>query len=1107
MNLTAKKQANTSGQNIASDPAYSIWVSASAGTGKTKVLTDRVLRLLLNGTKPSKILCITYTKAAAAEMSNRINSALQRWVIAEETALIKELSDLTGVHPSPQIIMSARSLFAKVIDSADSLHIHTIHSFCTHLLKRFPLEADINPFFSVMEEQTTNEMVNEAYRRLLTESQKDKDIKKAFDYLAANVTDSSIRKIVSIIISNRLKIKTLLESGTNDKIKDKIYAVLDLQRGKSADEYREQAFTGADRESITKLARSMMENGNENDQSRSVVLSDWLSGTGNFNEYAEIFTKKNDNKPKKPGSVATKSVRESLPDAEEIITAEQERLSNIIDKIKAVSIATTTESILDISASLILIYESLKRFASVLDYDDLIYFSYRLLSDKEKAPWVMYKLDGGIDYLLLDEAQDTSPQQWKIIQALCDEFFAGIGSSTTARRVFVVGDEKQSIFSFQGADPEEFNRMHDYFAGKSEAAKHNWRTVLLNTSFRSTEAVLKMVDEVFSDKSLAKSISTQEEKINHDVHRLDAPGKVELWDLIETKKFDDGKEWRMPIEVIERENSKDQLAEKVVATVNGWFKQGKCIKTKDGRIRQLTPGDIMILVYHRDELPGLLIRKFKAADIRVAGIDRLKLQEYIAIMDLVALGNFILLPEDDLNLATLLKTPLINLDEESLFNLAYNRKGSLWESLKEKANNDKKLSAAHAFLSSLLEQTKHLSPFELYNHVLDVKDGRKKFISRLGEEVKDPFNEFLNMCLQYEQQHSPSLQGFISWFSSDTKEIKRSMDQNDDAVNIMTVHASKGLQAPIVFLVDTTRLRGPDTQILWNDDGIFLAPLSTENFDSTCEKINKQEKAHVFDEYIRLLYVAMTRAQDELYICGTAGINKINDNCWYRIVERTISKIGKKTGNGWEVVSGKMLENIPVEDKKAADTTLPDYLLNSVTQESGEQTYYPSGKINSNLALADTKSITRGNAIHKLLEILPAIEKEKNKEVGKKILERQFPELENKDNLLDNVVNVINDPEFSDLFGDNSRAEIEVCGKIEGKHFSGRIDRLVVRESEVLIIDYKSTTVPPENAGQIPQEYIEQMKAYKKILQDVYRDKKIRAFLLWTANLELMEVY
>ncbi len=1121
-------------QRTASSPEHSVWVTANAGTGKTKVLTDRVLRLMLEGVPPSKILCLTFTKAAAAEMSTRISKQLSKWVTADNADLQETISSLINKKADDKTLKFSRKLFSQIVDNPNEIKIQTIHAFCQSLLGRFPLEAAITPNFKIVEEQTARELIEESWQRLFSKSniitQKDIAIKNAINTLAKDLHDTTFKDIIKNVMSDRGKFLHLLNiyGGANNLI-DKIYQ----QMGVAKNDIEEEIFT----ENCTdnsfnftgiKSLQIALETGSKTDKERALKLANWLSSSINnrpniYTEYRNIFLLKDKNEKKKIGSVITSKPLLQHPELEDIIQQEQERLLEIDDKIKSLRTAKLTEAIIHISEAIIELYNNMKRNRALLDYDDLIFTAEKLLQKSEYAQWIMFKLDNGIDHILVDEAQDTSPEQWRIIKALCSDFFAGEGTKENNRTIFVVGDEKQSIFSFQGADPDKFSEMKQAFGNQVESANKSWKPIAMDLSFRSSEAILNIVDSVFSSEELRKSLTDSEKLIKHLIHRKGDGGIVELWPLIRKSKNNEKPEnWPLPIERIEQINTKKILAEKITHTIKKWIDDKRVMPSQG---RAITAGDIMILVRKRDALVDNLVKSFKKLSINVAGIDRMILTHHIAIMDLICLGNFILLPVDDLNLATLLKSPLIGISEDELFKLAHDRGNkSLWSVL---TANQNEYSGAYKFLSDLLYKNKFTTPFEFYSEILNAQNGRKKFISRMGEEVNELLDEFLNLAQSYTYNHTASLQGFISWVGAGGSEIKRDLDQGNDQIRIMTVHGSKGLQAPIIILPDTTQTPSNKGNILWDDKrDLMYVSSGKSSSNKLCGDIHDAKAKQTYDEYLRLLYVALTRAEDELYICGHETKNSKIQN-WYDIVKCEMSKLGEeitfphfneqdKNDIGYRLISEHTNDLKKAETKKieSVNIPLPDFAMKNAPEEPIPpfplSPSKPGGIEASILPPSSDKGIfERGNLIHLLLQYLPDIDIDKRKEISHYLIDNNSSKPMNdndKNKIYNEVISIIEHSEYKELFSKNSIAEVPITGSDGNNIISGQIDRLVITDKEIIIADYKTHRTPPKNNEDIPPIYIKQMLSYKKLISDIYPNRKIRCILIWTNSTKISEL-
>jgi ATP-dependent helicase/nuclease subunit A len=1205
----------TQSQKVASNPSHSVYVAASAGSGKTKVLTDRVLRILLSGTPPGKIMCLTFTNAAAAEMANRINKNLMKWVVASDEELFQNISDLTSTPPDNKTMELARRLFVEVLDTPDGLKIQTIHAFCQNLMRRFPLEAGIAPHFTVIDEHTSLELLKEARMRLLSEGDRhSENVQKSITNIAWHLHEGSFTSLLQEITNEREKIEYLLSKYRSAEIITKIYETLGVS-GQNEEEVVADAYAEPSvRSDLRSACIVLLESDKKGDIESGDLLNAFLDkyeanslkpspvGRGR-GEGAESDPKKDNAslEPSRPltltlsprergqteflaaafdtykyafltqkdepsAKVATVGVTRKNPLVEDILKREQARIIELLDKLKSIRIARLTEDLFHISEAVLALYKKAKNSKAFLDYNDLIIASNRLLHKPDIAPWILYKLDGGIDHLLVDEAQDTSPAQWQVIEALCEEFFTGDGAVDKNRTVFIVGDEKQSIFSFQGADPQVFHKMQEVFSARAQNAKKGWEAVSLDMSFRSTNPVLAAVDAIFSEGAIKSAITFKIDPIKHIAHRHNHAGRVELWPLIEKDDEESLAPWAMPIKRTQPNNSKKKMAEEICSKVKDWLDSGRKIEAQG---RAVAPGDIMILVRRRDALVDYLVRGLKARGVAVAGVDRMVLTNHIAVMDLIALGNFLLLPQDDLTLATVLKTPLIGMSEDELFELAHGRgEMSLWEALRaenheinarganslkpspvgrgrgEGAESDPKeqglsfeqpsrpltltlsprergqsesLVTAYKYLSNLLNKTDFLSPFGLYSYILEAQGGRKKFASRLGMEVNDPIDEFLSLALSYEKTHPPALQGFLHWLAIGDSEVKRELDQGNNEVRIMTVHASKGLQAPIVILPDTTSMPKSDSgSILWGEcenDPVMLWTPRVSNMNKLCSDLRDAEKKVQNQEYLRLLYVALTRAEDELYIAGYEGKKSLPKDCWYNVVKSGMGRIAQKNG---DILYIESQQEVVVSNNNATQTaadevvTLPEF-INAIppVEPSPSIPLAPSQMTEDNPPVRSPlfgKSVLRGKLIHKLLEYLPDIDVSERETVAMRFLSKYNKELSNKERaeILESVFKVLNDELMSHIFGKGSKAEVPIAGVVGKYVISGQIDRLLVSEDEVWVVDYKTNRTPPVNAENVHINYLKQMAAYKAALKHIYPDKSIRCSLVWTEAPEVM---
>nr|HET7859518.1 double-strand break repair helicase AddA [Caldimonas sp.] len=849
-------------QRAAADPAASVWVAAHAGSGKTRVLIDRVTRLLLGGTRPGAILCLTFTKAAAAEMANRLYQRLGRWSILSDAALDAALTELLGAPPEPALRLVARCLFANVLDAKGRLRIQTIHAFCESLLKRFPLEAGVAPHFAVADEATAQELLDEARGRLLLDAGGDPDLAAALEHVVASVDEGTFETVMAELVFGRRRLFRFLGDHHNDAERaiGAVFARLGADPAATRDDVIAD-FAGLTPERDLLRAAAALEQGSESDGARAVAIRAWLATddrVARIDDWLDVFLTAKGT-PKAEKNLVTKAAQKSDSAALDILLAEQARVVDLRERLNCLGVARSTAALIRLGKALLDRYAAEKTRQALLDYDDLILLTRALLKERSASPWVMFKLDGGLDHILVDEAQDTSPEQWEVIGKLAEEFFVGQGAREGRRTVFAVGDAKQSIFSFQGADPAAFAAMRDHFAHHVAEAAQEFRPVDLAVSFRSAQAVLDAVDAIFRQPEARDGVADDAAELRHMAHREGAAGLVELWPVVTAPDVADADPWDAPLDYVGSASPPAVLARQIVDTIQGWLRNREVLESRG---RPIGAGDILILVRRRDAFFEEIVRALKRADIPVAGADRMVLAEQIAVMDLVALGAFALLPSDDLTLATVLKGPLFGFDDDDLFRLCYQRQSALWQTLRARALESDKWRRAADALVALLARADRTPPFEFYSAVLD-GDGRRRFLARLGTEASDPIDEFLALALSYERQHAPSLQGFLDWFERGAAEVKRDMEQGRDEVRVMTVHGAKGLEADIVFLPDTCSAPTGrnDQRILWSDGDTpmpFWPVRAAEDCVLSADLRGAARSARE-REYRRLLYVATTR--------------------------------------------------------------------------------------------------------------------------------------------------------------------------------------------------------------------------------------------------------
>jgi ATP-dependent helicase/nuclease subunit A len=1116
------------GQIIAADPSQSVWVGANAGTGKTRVLINRILRLLLSNVPPARILCLTFTKAAAAEMATRLNDKLGEWAVISDEELISDLRSLLGRDPDIKTLQTARRLFAETLDTPGGLKIRTIHSFCESLLGRFPVEANIAPHFSVIDERTALELRFEARNRLMESTVgDDSELGRAFNHMAGLVDEDSFAGVISELDSNRQRLDVMLtQHGGVEGIIDAIRARFELRPGDTHSAILNSTI-GLDEGAIARVAGSLAA-GSAAEQKRAGTILGWLNSDDrslDFGDYVSVFlTQKGEAKAER--SLITKAVQKEDPGALAVLQAEQDRLMTVQDRLKALATTEATEALLIIGARLSAAYRDLKAARAYLDYDDLILKAGELLADG-RAAWVHYKLDGGIDHILVDEAQDTSREQWQVISALAEDFFSGDGAGddqrVIPRTVFAVGDQKQSIYSFQGADPAEFAHMQSFFAERSEAAERRWQSVELSLSFRSVWTVLNLVDDVFTPPEARDGLVHDEKPIRHLSSRDGQAGLVELWPTVSPEDVSDDNPWDAPVDQLSQKSPVVRLAERIAQTIAGWLASSEILPSTG---RPITEGDIMVLVRTRGQFAEEMVRQLKQRNIPVAGSDRMVLLNQMAVMDLIAAGRFSLLPDDDLNTAIVLKSPFIGFDDDDLFALAYKRSGSLWQALREQRANSEKFNRAAGELESLLASADFSPPFEFFSTLLGSSIGRKNLLGRLGPDARDAIDEFVNLCLAYERDHAPSMEGFLDWLEAGETQIKRDLEHGGNQVRVMTVHGAKGLQSNIVFLPDTCSMPSgrQSSKLYWEKQGeapLLFWPVVKDNEEKIAGALGEIARAEMLQEYRRLLYVALTRAEDRVYVCGWETKKNRTEGCWYDLVENAMSANEKtvtfehgpdETGLRLSSEQTASPDNLGGHEQTETQITdVPNWALSLPGDEpappdplapSHQDQDEPAPQ--SPLIGDNAQRFQRGLLIHKLLENLPVLAEQDRAKAAERYLALPSHNLDRaaREDIANETLRVLSRPELAPLFGPDSQPEVPLVGAIDthmGKRvISAQLDRLLVTDDQVMIIDYKTNRPPPVDEADVPAPYLKQMAAYRSALRNIYPGKTVRTVLLWT---------
>lgn len=1100
----------------AADPAHSKWLAANAGSGKTRVLTDRVARLLLQGVQPERILCLTYTKAAASEMQNRLFKRLGAWAMLDDATLSEALIALGhGTRLSPADLSRARTLFALAIEAPGGLKIQTIHSFCAALLRRFPLEAGVSPQFAEIDDQAARQLRTDVVEAMAS----GEDLTHVVG-LAAHLTDQDFDGISAEILRNR--------EAFDQRVPDAdMWGWFGLSAGFDETDLTRLAFDG-DEDALIRAVLPYLEAGKSTDQkaARLLQLITTFDHTA-LDQCEKLFlTGEKTKEPFSPKitSFPTKDCRAAMPP--DVL----ERLQDLMLRIGAARpvrlgllTARRTRALHDFARNFLARYDQQKQARGWLDFDDLIRGARDLLNDPAVAAWVLYRLDGGLDHILVDEAQDTSPVQWQVIERLAQEFTAGLGARPETRRtLFVVGDKKQSIYSFQGADPGEFDRMQAEFRDRLKHTPMPLVSTTLDYSFRSAPVILELVDATFDTRIGAGFVPDT----FHKAFKSRMSGQVDLWPVIEPAEKPDPGDWEAPVDMLGAEHHTVKLARRIAGQIDRMLRDGDLIAHDDdpSLSRPVQAGDFLILVQRRSDLFHQIIAACKARNLPIAGSDRLKVGAELAVRDLVALLSFLATPEDNLSLAVVLKSPLFGWSEAQLYDLAHTRaQPLLWQALRKRDDPE-----TVEVLNDLLGQIDFLRPYELLERILTRHQGRQLLLGRLGIEAADGIDALLAQALSYEQGTVPSLTGFLTWFETDDLEIKRTFESDQNQIRVMTVHGSKGLEAPIVILPDTAKrdIRITD-MILRAEDRAIWKPPSAQMPDMAREAVSTLRRKQT-EERDRLLYVAMTRAEKRLIVAAAGDLGK-DGQSWYSAIQRGMEARGALPtdfifeggdhGPGLHLTGGQQGPVHHAEPKaRPQDQILPDWVTRPATPaDPAPKPLSPSVDLGGAKALPgeagqdEDTAKALGHLVHVLLEHLPRLPAPARPGRAADLARAQGadPDTQIFADAMAHVTRVLQAPDLAHIFAPETLSEVPVTADLPSLHdqrIHGIIDRLIVGPDQVLAVDFKTNAIVPDTPQTCPDGLLRQMGAYRDALRLIFPDHNVETAILWTTNAKLMQL-
>ncbi len=1101
--------ARTTEQVKSADPGHSVWVMANAGSGKTQVLVDRVVRLLLAGFAPETILCLTFTKAAAAEMSLRLFNLLASWIGLDDDELSRTLTALDAPATKPSDLAQARRLFAVAIETPGGLKIQTIHAFCEKLLQLFPVESGLAPGFAVMDDTGRTALLQEALTSALNGAARVGDTAMLLLDDGAITSVDSFEELAKLLLPATAMFHHVLAAGLETHaIEVELRQATGISLFASTADI-EAEIIAIDRSAYARAAKDFADveplkyGKSRFDVAAQLALIAASQNVGGLaNDLSTLyFTQVGTPR----GSLFIAVTRKLKPGTCTWLDEQQGALTGLLTAHALSRKVDATLALIRLMRRVNATFGALKAGRGLYDFDDLIMRTRSLLQESRAAQWVLYKLDGRLSHILIDEAQDTSPAQWDIIKALADEFFAGEGRPQKApRTTFVVGDIKQSIFSFQGADTDAFEEAREHFRTRLAGSGQELKSIDLTLSFRSLPAVLEMVDVVFGEKAPAAAGLKQKAKgRGHTPHRTkQGQGMFAFWPLFRPGDEKKPDHWLAPVDRTPDDAPRRRLARYLAQTIQGWIGR----RLLASRNRPVAAGDILILLQRRGELFNDLLAELRRVGVPVAGADRLRLQQSLVVLDLMALTQFCLLPEDDLALAAILKSPLVPqpVDEEQLTAIAHGRSGSLWASVQDAVDQRGNM----ARLQHWQKLAETAGPHGFLAQVLSLC--RAPMLARLGAEALDASNALLDVALGFEREHGTSLAGFLHWFSAREEDVKRELQAEGGEVRLMTVHGAKGLEADIVILPDAADLPGRQnaTRVLavpasgnaplfmpLFDVDVGIKPAAIQNWRDTMK-----EKAS--DERKRLFYVAMTRARDELYIGGSAGVQKLNPNCWYELARQALFQ--PDSPKPLRPVAGEHPEGdtyrwgdepqwrgeaaVDLGDGKAP---LPPWLSQPAPGGTrNERWSSPTRLAAGDGRIIDEATAARGLAIHAVLEKLLV-----NISDGAlaALLQRHGLEAE----LGLRLRALLQREELTPYFAPEARAEVAIAGRLAGlPPLHGKLDRLLVRADAIWLLDFKTGPRPAET----PLAYLEQMAQYAAILGEAYPGRDLNAALLWTQD-------
>jgi ATP-dependent helicase/nuclease subunit A len=1002
-------------------------------------------------------------------------------------------------------------LFAQVLDCPGGLRIQTIHSFCQTLLATFPTEADISPGFRPIEGREEQALVERTLATLAEQSEVgDRAFLADLEILASRMSEDNVRRYLKLCASSE-GLSAFPEPGL-------VEHWLRREVGLPDGDVEAAILAQCHDEEMDCALLQRLADGHRNWKTsktapeHAATIDCWLAASPEdrcrtLPDLARIVLKADG----LPRSI-TSGLIKALPSAEEDCLALADRLAELLKWRKIDALVTLQAAGLRAGTRFAETYAAAKRAGGLADFDDLIRWTRDLLAQPGIGEWVRFKLDRRTDHLLVDEAQDTNAAQWRIVRSLVEEFFAGQGSGSDHRTLFIVGDFKQAIYGFQGTDPREFEKARLEFQQLGESGPYPFRDLSITASFRSAQIVLDCVDKVIANlghEQLGLAIPPRPHRAFHKGR----PGLVELWPPFARKTEEEEaageEEWE--------DEDKRAYADHLAAEIGRLVEEAPLLASTG---RPLTAGDILVLVRSRASgLAALLVARLSERGVPTAGLDRMQLAQPLAVRDLLSAVTFAVQPLDDLNLAGLLVSPLFGWSQDDLYDLAQrDSRSRLWVELGHRQNESDLYRRTRAAMTDLLQLADYEGPHAFLERILSGPlDGRRRLLGRLGRDKRDPVGELLNAALSFEAQESGGLMRFLHWFASGDTEVKRDPEARFNAVRVMTVHGAKGLEAPVVFLADATAdpdKLGPSSPplLVAGEGGRF--PVLRPRKDELCppfDALVEEEKKRSLEEHHRLGYVAFTRAAERLIVGGLKpSRGEVPETSWHHQLGLALQDLGAEQledGRLRLVGKGELRQAPERRRTLLPQPVLPAWATARAPREARPPRPLAPSQLGPDLEASPPPTpalraaAARGRLLHALFERLPATRPDERRAAALRWLEKGAGVEDSAERiaLIDAALSVIEAPAHAALFTPEALAEAPIAATLEdGTVVAGTVDRLLVTDDVVRVVDFKTGRTIPSSAADVPPSHRRQMNAYGRALQVIFPGRRIELALLYT---------